>query len=81
MEFVEPIYPLEKRNGAWYIIVVIDYLTRWVEAAPVVYCIVAKTVIFLFENIVTQFGCLRIFMSDQGTHFINRTVSALIEEL
>ena len=36
---------------------------------------------FLFDNIVTQFGCPRIFMSDSGSHFINRTISTLTEEL
>ena len=36
---------------------------------------------FLFDNIVTRFGFPRILMSDQGSHFINHTISALIEEL
>jgi hypothetical protein len=29
---------------------------------------------------VTRFGCPRILMSDQGTHFINNTIEAMLEE-
>jgi transposase InsO family protein len=35
---------------------------------------------FIFDDIITRFGCPKILMSDQGTHFINNTVEALIEE-
>ena len=72
-----PISPIGKRIGARYIITATDYLTRWDEVAPVRDCITATTVKFLFENILTQFECLNIFISDQGIHFFNQ----LIEEL
>jgi transposase InsO family protein len=35
---------------------------------------------FIFDDIITRFGCPKILMSDQGTHFINKTVEALTEE-
>jgi transposase InsO family protein len=35
---------------------------------------------FIFDDIITKFGCPKVLMSDQGTHFINKTVEALTEE-
>ena len=64
MDFVGPINPLGKRIGAWYIITVTDYLTRWEEAMLVVDCTIATTTSFMFENVVTCFGCPKIVMSD-----------------
>ena len=64
-----------------YIITVTYYLTRWEEVARVMDCTTATAARFLFDNIVKQFGCLRILMSDQGSRFINCTVSALTKEL
>ena len=58
-----------------------DYLTRWVEATLVMDCTTGTLAKFIFENIVTRFGCPRILMNDQGSHFINLTVKALTEEL
>ena len=55
-------------------------MTRWVEAQPVKECSVATTAKFLFEYVLTMFGCPKILMRDRGTHFLNETISTMLEE-
>ena len=76
IDFVGPINPPAKKSGARYIITVTEYLTRWAEAQPVKNYSAAK---FIFDNILSRFGCPRILMSDQGSHFLNKTIEALTE--
>ena len=80
IDFVGHINPPRKRTGSRYIITAINYLTRCVEARPVKDCSVATATQFIFENILTRFGCPKILMSDQGTHFLNHTIKELTEE-
>jgi len=70
-DFVGPIHPPGKQAGACYIITATKYLTRWVEAQPVKHCTSETS---------TKFGFLKLLMSDRSTHFLNETISALIEE-
>jgi hypothetical protein len=71
--------PTRKRTGARYIITAIEYLTRWAKATLVKDYSIETTTHFLFEQVITRFGCPRILMSDQGTHFINNTTKAMTE--
>jgi transposase InsO family protein len=80
IDFVGPINPPGKHTGARYIIIATKYLTRWAKARAVKDCSAATTGRFIFDDIITRFGCPKFLMSDQGTHFINKTVEALIEE-
>eukprot|EP00253_Pinus_taeda_P029844 PITA_29844 len=72
--------PLGKKTDARYIITATEYLTRWVEAQPVKDCIGVTTTKFLFEYVLTRFGCTKVLMSNIGTHFWNETINALTEE-
>jgi hypothetical protein len=80
IDFVGPINPPGKCTGARYIITAMEYLSRWAEAREVKDYSATTAACFIFDYIVTRFGCPKILMSDQGTHFINKTVEALTEE-
>lgn len=43
-------------------------------------CTGETTTDFLFEYVLTRFSCLKLFMSDHGTHFLNEMINALTEE-
>ena len=78
IDFIGPIKPQGKTRMR-YIIATIEYLTHWEEAKLVKDFIAASTVKFLFEHIITCFRCLKILISDHGTHFLNETISTLTE--
>jgi transposase InsO family protein len=59
---------------------VTEYLTRWAEVAAAKDCNEETTTHFLFEQVITRFGCPRIFNSDQFTHYISNTIKAMNEE-
>ena len=80
VDFVGPINLLGMRINARYIITTMDYMTRREEASLVVDCTIAMVTRFMFDNFVTWFECPNILMSDQGSYFINLTISAVTEE-
>jgi transposase InsO family protein len=80
IDFVGPINSPTIKSRSRYIITMTECLTRWVEATPVQDCNAKTTTHFLFEQVITRFGCPRILMSDQGTHFINNTIKSMTEE-
>ena len=64
-------------GGHGYIIVAVDYFTKWVEAMPT-YAEDGKTAaLFLFNHIITRFGIPRAIVTDHGSHFKNKMMADL----
>ncbi|CAM8959597.1 unnamed protein product [Rhodiola kirilowii] len=62
-----------------YILVAVDYVSKWVEAKAT-RCDDARTVIdFLRTNIFCRYGVPKAIISDQGTHFCNRMMAATLK--
>jgi len=64
----------------WYIITETKYLPRWAKAQPVKDCTTTIAGKFLFEYVLTWFGCLKILVSDRSIHFLNETINVMLEE-
>jgi transposase InsO family protein len=58
-------------------LVATEYVTKWAKVLATK-TDDAKTVAkFLYENIITRFGCPKELVSDWGTHFLNSTIEQL----
>ena len=79
IDFIGPFSIPAKRTGARYIITAVEYVTKWVEAEPVELCSSEVAAKFIYENIITRFGFPITLISDQGSHFINKTIKALTD--
>ena len=80
IDFIGPFPILAKRSGARYIITAVEYVTKWEEAEPVDTCSSEVAAKFIYENIITRFRCPLTLISDQGTHFINKTINNLTDQ-
>jgi len=80
VDFIIPINPKTKNSNARYLIRKINYLTHWDEVEVVQDCFMATKTQFIFDNVITRFGCLRNLTSDQGAHFLSETIETLTIE-
>lgn len=76
MDLVGPISP-PSRTHRW-ILAATENCTKWVEAVPLTNANGAAVARFIKENIICRFGIPKMILSDNGTPFINRKVSALL---
>ena len=56
-------------NGHEYILVAIDYFTKWVETASYASLTVAKVAKFIRSHIIYRYGIPHELISDRGVHF------------
>ena len=66
------------QQGNRYIIVTMDYHTKWPEAKAIPKATADETEKFIFEKIICRHGCPWIILTDRGTHFNNRLIEKLM---
>nr|XP_009762573.1 PREDICTED: KRAB-A domain-containing protein 2-like [Nicotiana sylvestris] len=66
--------------GNKYILVAVDYVSKWVEAVALPTNGAKGVIGFLKKNIFTHFGTPSAIISDGGTHFCNRVFARLLQK-
>ena len=64
-----------------YLLVGIDYFTKWVEAEPLANIRDVDAKRFVWKNIVTRFGVPHVFILDNGFQFNNKMFRRYCGEL
>ncbi|KAK7382390.1 hypothetical protein VNO80_01241 [Phaseolus coccineus] len=73
-------FPLAVRQMK-YLVVAIEYFTKWIEAEPVAQITAHKVQHFIWKNIACRFGIPRHLVSDNGTQFASQQLGKLCLEL
>ena len=70
--------PFPPSFGNLYILLAVDYVSKWVEAVACSRNDANTVVTFLQRNILSRFGTPRTIISDGGSHFANRIFAKLM---
>ncbi|GJV21589.1 reverse transcriptase domain-containing protein [Tanacetum coccineum] len=69
MDILGPLTPA--RRGAKFVIVAIDYFTKWVEAKPLVKITGKEVIRFVMDNIICRYGLPRVIVTDNGAQLVS----------
>ncbi|CAN6695175.1 unnamed protein product [Malus baccata var. baccata] len=72
--------PFPSSYGFTYILLAVDYVSKWVEAKATRTNDSKVVADFIRTNIFARFGMPRVIINDGGSHFCNRTIEALLRK-
>ncbi|KAM1375000.1 hypothetical protein ACFX2I_025492 [Malus domestica] len=72
--------PFPSSHGFLYILLAVDYVSKWVEAKATRTNDSKVVADFIRTNIFARFGMPRVIISDASSHFCNRTIEALMRK-
>ena len=75
IDFIRPFPP---SFGNQYILLTVDYVSKWVEAIACPMNDANIVVGFVQRNILNRFGAPRTIISDEGSHFANKLFAKLV---
>jgi transposase InsO family protein len=73
--------PFKNSHRYEYILVMVDYVTKWVEAMPCRKASTEESITMIKNVIFPRFGTPRILISDGGTHFIGKNFKKCLSKL
>ncbi|KAL4281752.1 hypothetical protein GQ457_03G018580 [Hibiscus cannabinus] len=73
--------PFPSSFGNLYILLAVDYVSKWVEAIATIHNDAKIVQWFIKKNIFTRFGTPRVIISDEGRHFDNRSIAAALRKV
>jgi len=77
---IDFICPFPSSRGNKYILVAVDYISKWVEAVASPTNDL-RVVVKLFKRVIfARFGVSRMLISDNGMHFIEKKLEALLKK-
>ena len=72
--------PFSSSFGFVYILVAVDYISKWIEAILRRHNDHKIVIRFLKENLLSRFGILRAIINDGGKHFCNKPFESLMKK-
>lgn len=72
--------PFVSSYGMKYILVVVDYVSKWVEVVALLNNEGKSVTAFFKKNIFSRFSTPRVIISNGGSHFCNCLLKALLEK-
>ncbi|XP_014511517.1 uncharacterized protein LOC106770208 [Vigna radiata var. radiata] len=76
IDFVGPLSPSFNNE---YILMAVDYVSKWMEAAACPKNDASTVIKFLKKQIFTRFGVPRVLISDRGSHFCNDQLAKVLK--
>ena len=77
IDFMGPFTP---SFGNLYILLDVDYVSKWVEAIAYPRNDGNTVMGFIHRNILSRYGALRTIISDEGSHFANKLFAKLLSK-
>jgi transposase InsO family protein len=73
--------PFKNSHGFEHILVMVDYVSKWVEAMPCRKASTKESIAMIKSMIFPRFGTPRILISDGGTHFTGKNFKKCLSKL
>lgn len=78
LDIVGPLPPSTEKNYR-YILVIVDSFSNWCESFPMQSQDATEVAKILFQEVICRYGAPRIIVTDRGSNFLSKLVSAVCE--